>query len=165
MLSRKRGNKMNLKLIPVTAANRALAESLEVYPDQVTFIETVKECMEEADNLALWHPVIIEDNQQAIGFSMYGYFKNENGGRLWMDRLLIDKHYQAHGYGKHAIKVIIEQMLSEYPNNDVYLSVYDDNPHAIDLYHFYGFEFNGELDTKGEKIMVRPYGTAFPVLD
>ena len=53
-------------------------------------------------------------------------------------------------------------MLEEYPNNDIYLSVYEDNQHAIDLYRLYGFNFNGELDTKGEKIMVRPFGTEFP---
>ena len=37
---------------------------------------------------------------------------------------------------------------------DIYLSVYEENHVAISLYQSYGFKFNGELDTKGEKIMV-----------
>lgn len=156
---------MNLSLKKVSSENREAVLKLEVFPNQKGFIETVAECLEEADSLDLWRPVVIMDDDKMIGFSMYGYFKNENGGRLWMDRLLIDKHYQDHGYGKHAIRVILEQMLAEYPNQDVYLSVYEDNPHAINLYHLYGFEFNGELDTNGEKVMVRRFGTQLPAID
>ena len=36
----------------------------------------------------------------------------------------------------------------------VFLSVYDDNQGAIRLYEKLGFAFNGELDTKGERVMV-----------
>ena len=153
---------MDITLTPVTAENRAAAEALRVGADQVTFIETVSECMEEADALSQWHPMGILHSGELIGFTMYGYFVESWGGRLWFDRLLLDRHFQGHGWGKEAIHVILTQMRREFPGEDIYLSVYDDNPHAISLYHFYGFEFNGELDINGEKIMRLPASQPLP---
>ena len=153
---------MSLTITPVTAENRAAAEQLQVFPDQITFIESVTECMEEADQSAAWHPVCLMQDETLVGFSMYGYFVESWGGRLWFDRLLIDRRYQGRGYGKEAIHVVLTAMRQQYPGKDIYLSVYDDNPHAISLYRYYGFSFNGELDTKGEKIMVLPDGTPIP---
>ena len=42
----------NLSLKPVTGKNRRAAEELEVFPHQTKFIESVAECMKEADQLA-----------------------------------------------------------------------------------------------------------------
>ena len=42
----------NLSLIPVTSKNRRAAEELEVFSHQTGFIESVAECMKEADQLA-----------------------------------------------------------------------------------------------------------------
>lgn len=145
---------MELSITPVTSKNRAAAENLRVAPNQTTFIETVAECMQEADQLSGWHPMCILADGQIVGFTMYGYFVENGRGRLWFDRLLIDQKYQGRGYGKHAIRVILGQMRQEFPGMDIFLSVYDDNPHAIALYEYFGFAFNGELDTKGEKIMI-----------
>ena len=145
---------MDLSLIPVTPENRAEAEALHVAEHQRTFIETVPECLQEFDEIPGWHPMCICADGTIVGFTMYGYF-NENGrGRLWFDRLLIDERYQGHGYGKHIIPVILGRMRREFPGEDIFLSVYDDNPYAIGLYKYFGFAFNGELDTKGEKIMI-----------
>ena len=45
----------------------------------------------------------------------------------------------------------------EYSSNTVYLSVYENNRHAIQLYQQLGFRFNGEYDAKGERIMAYSY--------
>lgn len=42
----------NLSLKPVTSKNRRAAEKLEVFPHQTEFIESIAECMKEADQLA-----------------------------------------------------------------------------------------------------------------
>ena len=42
----------NLSLIPVTSKNRRAIEKLKVFPHQTEFIESVAECMKEADQLA-----------------------------------------------------------------------------------------------------------------
>ncbi|HEL3620841.1 TPA: spermidine acetyltransferase, partial [Clostridioides difficile] len=43
---------------------------------------------------------------------------------------------------------------NEYNCDELYLSIFEDNKMAIKLYKDFGFEFNGELDYGGEKVMV-----------
>ncbi|WP_390450871.1 GNAT family N-acetyltransferase [Pseudoflavonifractor gallinarum] len=92
----------NLSLIPVTSKNRRAIEKLKVFPHQTGFIESVADCMKEADQLAAWHPMCIYDNDTLIGFTMYGMIQEPAYTRLWFDRLLIDKQHQGKGYAKPA---------------------------------------------------------------
>lgn len=150
-------NYKQLHFVPVNHKNRRAVESLTVFSEQAGFIESVSECLQEADELKLWRPVGIYDGDTLIGFAMYGYFPEPVPGRLWLDRLLIDKKYQGKGYGKQAVLALLDRLHTEYSSNAVYLSVYEDNPHAIRLYQQIGFRFNGEYDTKGESVMVYSY--------
>ena len=81
--------------------------------------------------------------------------------RLWFDCLLLEikniatvPEHQGKGYAKPAVQLILQEICSHYPNTDIYLSVYAQNHPAIALYRSFGFEFTGELDTKGEEIMI-----------
>ena len=87
----------------VNDENRKEVEGLTVFSEQAGFIESVNECLQEADELELWRPVGIYDSDTLIGFAMYGYFPEPTPGQLWLDRLLIDKKYQGKGYGKQAV--------------------------------------------------------------
>ena len=147
----KNNNQLHFEL--VNSENRMEAENLSVFSEQSGFIESVGECLQEADNLNLWRPVCIYDGEILVGFAMYGYFPSPFPGRLWLDRLLIDKKYQGKGYGKQAVVSLLDRLHTEYQSNTVYLSVYANNPHAIRLYQQIGFRFNGEYDSKGEHIM------------
>ena len=84
---------------------------------------------------------------------MYGYFPEPAPGQLWLDRLLIDKRYQGKGYGKQAVLSLLDRLHTEYQSGTVYLSVYENNPHAIKLYQQIGFRFHGKYASKGEHIM------------
>ena len=108
----------------VNSRNRAEVEHLEVFAEQSGFIESVTQCLQEADKLELWRPVGIYDRGMLIGFAMYGYFPEPAPGR------------------------------TEYSCDTIYLSVYETNSHAIHLYQQIGFHFNGEYDTNGEHVMV-----------
>ena len=145
---------MNLKIVPVDDTNRKQVENLTVLVEQKHFIETVKECMMEADEISDWEPVCIYDGDILIGFAMYGYMRHETLKRVWFDRLLIDYHYQKRGYGRKSVELIISRIKEEYPNKEIYISAYEDNKIAISLYKSFGFVENGELDINGEKIMV-----------
>ena len=145
---------MSISICPVDSRNREEAEKLHTAPEQINFVEPVAECMAEADELSDWEPVCIMDGSTPVGFSMYGLMRREPNHRLWFDRLLIDEKFQHRGYGRKAVELVLAQMKKEYPGRDIFLSVYEDNPTAIELYRSFGFSFNGELDTKGEKIMV-----------
>ena len=133
----------------VNSRNRAEVEHLEVFAEQSGFIESVTQCLQEADKLELWRPVGIYDRSMLIGFAMYGYFPEPAP-----DRLLIDKKYQGKGYGKRVVLALLDRLRTEYSCDTIYLSVYETNSHAIHLYQQIGFHFNGEYDTNGEHVMV-----------
>lgn len=50
-------NNNQLHFEPVNSENRREAENLSVFSEQSGFIESVGECLQEADNLNLWRPV------------------------------------------------------------------------------------------------------------
>ena len=106
--------------------NRDIAEALTVLPHQAGYIETVRECLEEADQLDAWRPICILDGDIPIGFAMYGRITEPAYTRLWFDRFLIDRRYQGKGYAKPAIQLILKDMQVHYPNTDIYLSVYEE---------------------------------------
>lgn len=145
---------MSLKIVKVDSSNRQQVEALQVFPHQHGFIESVEECMQEADAISSWRPVCLYDDEILVGFAMYGYIEEEAYSRLWFDRLLIDYHYQGKGYGKQAFELVFATIRKEYPTLNMYLSVYDENAIATKLYLTHGFAYTGEFDTKGERIMM-----------
>lgn len=135
--------------------NRDELLQLKIAPSQDGFVETVQECMNEAQQKSCWRPVAIYDDETLIGFAMYGFFWQYLPlGRVWLDRILIDQRYQGKGLGTLAIKTLIEQIRHEYWHKKIYLSVVDKNKVAIKLYQKLGFQFTGELDINKEKVMV-----------
>ena len=149
---------VELQILPITSANRHQAEALEVRPDQAGFIEPVAQCLAEADRLRLWRPVGLYAAGALVGFSMYGLFWMEPPlGRLWLDRLLIDRRFQGRGYGRAALALLLARLHREYRRKNVYLSVYSDNRPAIALYRSAGFLFTGRHDLHGEAVMVYTY--------
>lgn len=151
---------MTLHFEPVTPDNRQDVERLQLLPEQRGFVEPVAQCLAEADGNRAWHPVGIYDGTVLVGFAMYGFFRWEYFpfGRLWLDRLLIDRRYQGRGYGKAAVAGLLARLESEHPGKKIYLSVIAGNDAAVRLYRTFGFQFNGEKDLHGEDVMVRRAG-------
>lgn len=146
---------MDLHFKPVTPENRAQVEALTTAPGQEGFVESVRECLQEADKRRCWRPIGIYDGSALVGFAMYGFFwEYLPFGRVWMDRLLIDQNYQGQGYGKKAVAELLKRLQAEYKRKKIYLSVYASNTQAIRLYQEFGFQFNGQHDTHGEDVMV-----------
>lgn len=147
---------MNISIHDVTQENVQEILNLRVGEAQKNFIETTQECLDEAKECANFKPVGLYADNRLVGFAMYGHFpEGGESGRVWLDRFLIDANYQGFGYGKKMLLAMIQKLADEFSCNEIYLSVYEDNIAAIYLYEKYGFHFNGELDEKGEKIMVK----------
>lgn len=146
---------MSIHFEPITTQNRELALNLQIAPEQHGFVESVAQCLNEADHHRRWKPVGIYHDDIMIGFSMYGFFgwKYPPFGKLWLDRLLIDKTYQGNGYGKTALAGLINRLIEEYHCKKIYLSVIEENQVAIALYQKFGFHFNGKKDIHNELIM------------
>lgn len=151
---------MNLHYEPITNKNRQTALKLKISGDQKGFIESVEQCLSEADKCRRWHPVGIYNGDTMVGFSMYGFFLWQYlpFGRLWLDRLLIDEQYQGKGYGSAALADLVRLLIRDYNCKKIYLSVIKENENAIRMYEKFGFSFTGKRDLHGEHIMV--YRTA-----
>lgn len=146
---------MNIKLKPVTKENKNEILALRVKSSQMGFIETTHECLQEADELDLWRPVGIYDDEILIGFAMYGLWEKEGtDGKVWLDRFLIAEQHQGKSYAKPALERLIQKITQEYQREKLYLSLYEDNEVATNLYCKFNFKFNGELDINQEKVMV-----------
>ena len=77
----------------------------------------------------------------------------ENQFFLW--RFMIDERQQGHGYGRAALRLVIEHVRTRPGANELYVS---HNKSAEPLARFYaslGFRYTGEED-EGELVMVRP---------
>lgn len=146
---------MGLLLKPVTRANRAAVLALRIQKSQEGFVETPARCLKEAFWCRLWRPVGIYAAETLIGFAMYGRFPWEgSGGRVWLDRFLIDEKHQGYGYGKQALHLLVATLFDTYRCDEIFLSIYETNQLAAHLYDEFGFAYNGELDLHKEKIMV-----------
>lgn len=153
---------MEIKILPVTEQIREEITALRILPEQSGYVETVEECLEEAANNARWNPVGIYADEKPAGFAMYGFFEKKYyppAGRLWLDRFLVDLHFQGKGIGKAAMEHMLGRLAAEYPQKDIYLSVIAGNDAAIHMYREFGFEFIGEKDIHGEDVMVKRQGT------
>jgi len=140
----------------VTAANQQAICALQVAKAQIDFIETPSECLAEAEVCQAYKPVGLYLDDEPVGFAMYAYFQSkETGGRLWIDRFLIDVRFQGKGLGAAFMQAMIEKVQQEYGVQPIFLSVYENNEAAIRLYQKLDFYFIDEWDTKGERLMVR----------
>lgn len=141
-------------IVPVDKTNKTEVLALEPARNQRDFIETTKQCLQEAESLSLWKPVGIYEEEILVGFAMYGLWEEHDKSRVWMDRILIDQRYQGKGYGKEALNLLIDRIFEEYGCDKIYLSIHPENAGAEHLYLKLGFRFNGKVDEHGERIMV-----------
>lgn len=138
----------------ITGSNKKEVLALKIAEQQQGFIEPVSHCLADAEKDTRYVPVALYENGEMIGFSMYGKFDEQ----IWLDRYLIDERFQGKGLGRYFFRALVEHLLERYPNQPIYLSVFEENKVAIQLYQKFGFSFTEELDENGEKIMIYPNG-------
>ncbi|SEM12795.1 diamine N-acetyltransferase [Mesobacillus persicus] len=89
-----------------------------------------------------WTTKAIYDDKTLIGFTMYGYSEELQAYELC--RLMIDYHFQGKGYGKKALRQIVEKMQSQYGCSDIIICFMPDNTRAKNLYESFGFKDTGK---------------------
>lgn len=144
---------MNISIKEISEDNINIVKSMRVKPEQETFIETVEECLEEANLYKEWHPVAIYDYDNVVGFAMYGCFGPNR--HTWIDRILIDGRYQGMGIGKAAMTKLIDIVLREYQVDTIYLSLVKGNDIAKKLYESIGFQDMNEIDPNNGELMFK----------
>jgi diamine N-acetyltransferase len=98
-------------------------------------------------------PFCIYKDDTMVGFVMFLYYEPEKYASIY--RFMIDKKYQGMGYGKEAMRVVLEYLDTNplYENCSIGLDVHRDNEIAINLYKGLGFFATGEVDEDGEMEM------------
>lgn len=137
----------------ITDSNKKEVLNLKVAEQQQEFIESVSQCLMDAEQDTRYVPLALYKEDEIIGFSMYGKFDEQ----IWLDRFLIDERFQQQGLGRYFFRALVDYLSELYPKKPVYLSVFEQNKVAIQLYQKLGFNFTEELDENGEKIMIYPY--------
>jgi diamine N-acetyltransferase len=99
-------------------------------------------------------PLAVYDDELLVGFVMNCI--DEDDGEYWIYRLMIDKQYQSKGYGKKAMKKLLEIMEQDKSHNKIFLGVHKESINAVKLYKSFGFDFTGQIFGK-EHIMKLDY--------
>ncbi|MCG1010764.1 GNAT family N-acetyltransferase [Salinicoccus sp. ID82-1] len=141
---------IEISIRDINTDNLARVKRIRIKENQENFIETVDECLAEAEIHKEWCPVSIYAGEGIVGFAMYGAFgKNPD---VWIDRIIIDASHQGKGYGTAAMQQLMEIVMDKYSVRTVYLSFTSGNHVAQKIYEKLGFRFTEEYDPAGELI-------------
>lgn len=91
-----------------------------------------------------WINRAIYDGDTLIGFATHGL--DDKNNRYEMVSMMLGHAFQGKGYGKPALKAIIDDMVNEYDCKEIYLTVIPFNESAIRVYKALGFEATGEIE-------------------
>jgi diamine N-acetyltransferase len=138
-----------IRLAPITDANRALVASLELAHDQMDFVASNSDSLEEADDDEDAQPRAIMLGDRVVGFLMYEAPADHDEALIY--RFMIDRAYQGRGYGKAALyEVLVEISWLDHIRR-VSICYDPENKGARHLYRAAGFVEEG-LDEDGEMI-------------
>lgn len=97
----------------------------------------------------------IYNDEKMVGFTMYGLDDEDN--RFWIIRLMIAEDQRRKGFGREALKLIIDEVRQK-GVPEIVLSTHPDNFKAIKLYESMGFIDTGEMDGNEEIFICRIAG-------
>jgi diamine N-acetyltransferase len=89
-------------------------------------------------------PLAIYAGDELVGFATTGY--DDEAGRWWICRFMIDARRQGRGYGTAALRELIDLMRERHGCDAIYLGYEPDNAVAQRLYARAGFAPTGEIN-------------------
>ncbi|HRW94123.1 MAG TPA: GNAT family N-acetyltransferase [Thermotogota bacterium] len=124
---------------------------LKVDESQTGFVAPNMYSLAEAKVDGVSIPRAVYAGEQMVGFVMFWF--DEINGMGYIDRLMVDHRFQGKGYGKKAMQLVIQYLLSQPNCQRIRTSYHPDNAVADKLYASLGFETTGEID-HGEVVAV-----------
>ena len=143
------GSVMEIRIAPVTEANRALVKALELAPEQMDFVASNAESLREAKSDDDARPRAVMAGDRVVGFLMYEAPQDDDEARIY--RFMIDRIWQGKGYGKAALREVLDEIRRLGHIRHVSICYEPDNEAARQLYRAAGFVEEG-LDEDGEMI-------------
>lgn len=88
-------------------------------------------------------PLAIYAENTLVGFAMYALDQNDNN--YWIYRLMIDLNHQGQGYGRAAVKALVEEIRKLPGCDKILISAAPENEAALTLYRSEGFADTGQI--------------------
>jgi len=140
---------MNIILREVTRENWYECTKLKVSDAQrATFPAPVVYWIAESKFEDSFRLLAIYDGDRLVGFSVYGYDVADH--HYWVCAFMIDEHYQRKGYGKAALRNIIDLLRDQHGCQSIKVGHRPDNTAAAKLYESLGFR---EIGRTGKEII------------
>ena len=141
-----------LHLKTISKDNWIKAISLKVREDQVKFVASNAVSLAQLNFLESFHAKGIHYGEEMVGFTLYGL--DEDDHEYWIYRMMIDQKHQGKGYGKEAVRLVIEDIraMNEPHHQTITLSYEPDNEHAKRIYEKMGFQEIDGLVIEGEQV-------------
>jgi diamine N-acetyltransferase len=139
----------DIRLVAVTAANRGLVAALELAPEQMDFVASNADSLNEAETDEDALPRVVMSGDRVVGFLMYEAPRDDDEARIY--RFMIDRASQGRGYGKAALREALDEINGLGHISHVSICYEPDNEAARNLYRTAGFVEEG-LDEDGEMI-------------
>lgn len=144
-------NKIEIR--PVTQENIRACAKLEVAENQKQFVARNLATIAWAYVDPKFTPYAICDGDTVIGLLAVEYIpENEPYDRHWVPRFMIGEQFQGRGYGKKAMKKVIEMISAQEDCERIRLSVVPENEAAIHFYKSVGFIETDEM-LEDERVM------------
>lgn len=143
---------MTISLRPITNENVVPVIELHFKPEQKGFVAANAKSLSQAYVNPHWKPLAIYADRTPVGFAMYCHDVGGDG-RWWLIRYMIDGAHQGKGYGKAALRLLLDQMRADGAGT-VHLSCDRRNAVALALYAAFGFVPNGEIIEEWDEIVL-----------
>jgi diamine N-acetyltransferase len=134
---------MSITLRPVTRDNFRTVIRLKLTEVQKEFVAPNVYSIAQSKVEPECVPLAIYKDDAPIGFAMYALDSEDSN--YWIYRLMIDVNHQGQGYGRAAVKALVE-MLHQLPDcTKILISAVPANEAALNLYRSEGFVETGQL--------------------
>ncbi len=144
-----------MELVPITSANWRDAAAIRVGEGQLPFVAGSEPVALVVLSKAFvrvggvdWWPFLVQDAGQPIGL-LAVVDERARDGQLALFHLLVDARHQRSGYGRAALRMVVELARSTEGCERLRLMVHPDNHAAMSLYLSAGFTQDG-VDENGE---------------
>ena len=131
----------NVSLKPITIENWQVCIGLTVEEEQVGLLPSNLYSIAESRFESEVVPMGIHDGETMVGFLMFGMI----GDEMWIWRLMVDHRYQHQGYGRAAMRALLEG-LHAFGYREIFVSYKPENEIAAQLYASLGFEDTGRVE-------------------
>lgn len=148
-MTERSGSTLDIRISPVTPANRALVTALRLAPEQMDFVASNAASLREARSDRDARPRAIMVGDRVVGFLMYDAPEDDDEARIY--RFMIDSDSQGKGYGKAALREVLGEIEGLGHVRHVSICYEPENEAARQLYRGAGFVEEG-LDEDGEMI-------------